>query len=158
MLLLLVLLLSHLFLFLLSPDPVYIPRTDGSWVGFGENNNGELGLGDTTNRNTPTTLTALFVCDFGSYGPVADSCTACEAGRYGAGSSTCAGECPADKAFSMPGSAAEAQCTPYACTAGTYETAGSCTSCARGRFGRGVSVQCSGECPKDLRYSLVVVS
>jgi hypothetical protein len=59
MLLVLVLLLSHLFLFILSSDPVYTSRTDGSWLGFGHNGNGQLGLDDTTDRNTPTTLPAL---------------------------------------------------------------------------------------------------
>jgi hypothetical protein len=73
-----VLLSSHLLsLFLLLSEPVCISRTDGSWIGFGSNGNGQLGLGDiadvdddqnparavgmadTTDRNDPTVLTAL---------------------------------------------------------------------------------------------------
>jgi alpha-tubulin suppressor-like RCC1 family protein len=34
-------------------------KTDGTWVGFGSNSYGQLGLGDTTSRNTPTAITAL---------------------------------------------------------------------------------------------------
>jgi hypothetical protein len=37
----------------------YISRTDGSWLGFGYNNGGQLGLGDTSKRYTPTALPAL---------------------------------------------------------------------------------------------------
>jgi alpha-tubulin suppressor-like RCC1 family protein len=53
-----VLLVSPL-LFLLRSEPVCISRTDGSWLGFGYNAYGQLGLGDFTNRDTPTALTAL---------------------------------------------------------------------------------------------------
>jgi alpha-tubulin suppressor-like RCC1 family protein len=37
-------------------------KTDGTWLAFGSNNNGQLGLGDNgdlTDRNTPTAITAL---------------------------------------------------------------------------------------------------
>jgi alpha-tubulin suppressor-like RCC1 family protein len=34
-------------------------KADGTWVAFGDNNDGRLGLDDTTSRNTPTALTAL---------------------------------------------------------------------------------------------------
>jgi hypothetical protein len=57
-----VLLVSPL-LFLLLSEPVCISRTDGSWLGFGYNEYGNLGLGDTEFRNTPTALTALGTSD-----------------------------------------------------------------------------------------------
>jgi hypothetical protein len=34
-------------------------KTDGTWVGFGYNDDGQLGLGDTSSRNTPTAITGL---------------------------------------------------------------------------------------------------
>jgi alpha-tubulin suppressor-like RCC1 family protein len=36
-----------------------ICRTDGSWISFGDNQYGQLGLGDETDRSTPTAVTAL---------------------------------------------------------------------------------------------------
>jgi hypothetical protein len=38
---------------------VCTPRSDGSWLAFGHNNSGELGLSDTEDRGTPTAVTAL---------------------------------------------------------------------------------------------------
>ena len=45
-----------------APIPFHntrIPRSDGPWLGFGSNGNGQLGLGDNLDRNTPTAITAL---------------------------------------------------------------------------------------------------
>jgi alpha-tubulin suppressor-like RCC1 family protein len=44
----------HVWLKLLS-----LLRADGSWFGFGKNDKGQLGLGDTTDRTTPTDIPAL---------------------------------------------------------------------------------------------------
>jgi hypothetical protein len=53
-----------LFSFSLSPAPpsdtrVYANRSHGSWLGFGHNTYGQLGVGDTTVRSSPTDITAL---------------------------------------------------------------------------------------------------
>ena len=42
-----------------SDTRVYPHRSDGSWLGFGYNNFGQLGLGDTSDRSSPTAITAL---------------------------------------------------------------------------------------------------
>jgi hypothetical protein len=42
---------------------VFIPRTDGSWLGFGSSRYGELSLGDLTDQSTPTALTTLGTSD-----------------------------------------------------------------------------------------------
>jgi hypothetical protein len=34
-------------------------RSDGSWLGFGSNDDGQLGLGDTSDKSTPTAIHAL---------------------------------------------------------------------------------------------------